>query len=388
MRKTIVISGAIANRHGNGGGAWVRLSWIRGLDKLGYRVYFLEQIRRAACVDESGAASTLAGSVNCAYFRHVVSEFGLSGCAALIEEDGKETEGLPYGQILELAESADLLVNISGHLSLDPLLRRFRRKAYVDLDPGFTQFWHADGSVGARLAGYDFYFSVGENLGTTACDIPLCGIQWRTIRQPVVLDDWPMSMAHGPDRFTTIASWRGAFGPLEYKGKTFGLKAHEFRKFLELPIRTEQSFEIALQIHEGDGKDLELLRRSGWHIVDPLIAVPDPAAFRQYLQRSFAEFSAAQGMYVETNSGWFSDRTVRYLASGKPALVQDTGFSRHYPVGEGLVAFRTLEEAAAGAKRIARDYAGHCRAARTLAEEYFDSDRILGRFMEEVGVPP
>jgi hypothetical protein len=131
---------------------------------------------------------------------------------------------------------------------------------------------------------------------------------------------------------------------------------------------------------------LNLLRDHGWRVVDPTEVAPDPSAFRRYIQTSGAEFSVAQGIYVETGSGWFSDRTVRYLASGKPALVQDTGFSRNYPVGEGLLAFRTLEEARAGVEQIQRDYAGHCRAARALAETYFDSGKVLGRLLEEIGV--
>jgi hypothetical protein len=164
------------------------------------------------------------------------------------------------------------------------------------------------------------------------------------------------------------------------------LKVHEFRKFWELPRIAKQRFEIALQIHPADCKDLNALRSWGWQIVDPGALVPDPFAFRRYVQESSAEFSVAQGIYVETQSGWFSDRTVRYLASGKPALIQDTGFGRHYPVGEGLLAFRTLEGAAQGAEEIARNYGKHCRAARALAETYFDSDKVLGQFVEEVGL--
>jgi hypothetical protein len=150
----------------------------------------------------------------------------------------------------------------------------------------------------------------------------------------------------------------------------------------------QQTFEIALNIHPADTKDLNLLRQHGWEIVDPRTVVPDPIAFRCYVQTSGAEFSVAQGVYVETKSGWFSDRTVRYLASGKPALVQDTGFSRNYPVGDGLVAFRTLDEAVVGAEQIAGDYDRHCRVARSLAEAYFDSDQVLGGFAEQVGIAP
>jgi hypothetical protein len=204
----------------------------------------------------------------------------------------------------------------------------------------------------------------------------------------VVLDHWPVSGGSDCGRFTTVATWRGPYGPVRYGGKTFGSKVHEFRKFIEMPERVSQAFEIALDIHPDEKSDLNLLDRYGWRLVDPTAAVPDPDAFRCYVQGSGAEFSVAQGVYVETRSGWFSDRTVRYLASGKPALVQDTGFGQNYPVGEGLVAFGTLEEAIEGAARIESNYDEHSRAARALAEEYFDSDKVLGRFVEEAGVAP
>ncbi len=385
---TIVVGGAIANKFLNGGEAWVRLSWVLGLKKLGFSVYLVEQISRESCVDATGAVTTFENSANLAYFNHVVEQFGLSGSAALIYENGERIHGLTYTELLEVGDFADLLVNITGHLTLEPLMRRLRRKAYIDLDPGFTQFWHAAGSAGARLSGHDFYFTVGENIGTPVCSIPTGEIRWRPTRQPVVLSDWPVSYEGGRDRFTTVATWRGSYGPVQYGGKSFGLKVHEFRKFLELPERVQQTFEIALDIHPAEEKDLALLHRHGWQLVDPKVAAPDPAAFRRYVQKSGAEFSVAQGIYVETESGWFSDRTVRYLASGKPALVQDTGFSRNLPVGYGLVPFRTLEQAIAGAKRIARDYERHSRAARDLVEACFDSDRVLGQFIEEVDVAP
>jgi hypothetical protein len=164
------------------------------------------------------------------------------------------------------------------------------------------------------------------------------------------------------------------------------LKAHEFRKFVRLPTLTHHAFEIALDLDPADRPDLESLRRNAWSIVDPKTVAGDPFTFRRYIQTSSAECSAAQGIYVQTQSGWFSDRTVRYLASGKPALVQDTGFSRTYPTGRGLVSFRTLEEAAAGADQIVRDYELHARAARAIAEEFFDSNTVLASFLRDTGV--
>lgn len=385
---TVVVSSVIANKPLNGGNAWVVLSWVLGLKRLGFRVCFVEQIGKENCFDATGATTAFEQSVNLAYFKQVTQRFGLDGSAALVYEGGEQVHGLAYTELLEITEAADLLVNITGHLTLKPLMRRLGRKAYVDLDPGFTQFWHASGDAGPRLGGHDFYFTVGENIGTQGCSIPTGGIRWRRTRQPVVLDHWPVAREGDRNRFTTVATWRGPYGPVQYDGKTFGLKVHEFRKFIELPERAPQPFEIALEIHPDEERDLDLLKHYGWRLVDPKAAVPDPDAFRRYVQGSGAEFSVAQGVYVETESGWFSDRTVRYLASCRPALVQDTGFGRNLPVGEGLVTFRTLEEAIAGAERIGRDYEWHSRAARALAEEYFDSDKVLGRFVEEVGLAP
>lgn len=380
---TIVVSGAIANKHLKAGSVWTRLSYVLGLKLLGFQTYFVEQISRESCVDAGGALAEFEQCANLAYFKQIMEQFGLSGTAALIYENGERSYGLTYAELLDLAKSADLLINISGHLTLEPLKRRLRRKVYVDQDPGFTQFWHTAGNPGSHLDGHDVYFTIGENIGTSSCSIPTGDIRWRPTRQPVVLEHWPVTHADDRNRFTTVASWRGPYGPVQYGGQTFGLKAHELRKFVELPERAPQTFEIALDIHSADEKDLHLLRRHGWQIVDPKAVVPDPVAFRHYIQTSGAEFSVAQGIYVATESGWFSDRTVRYLASGKPALVQDTGFSRNYPVGEGLVAFRTLQEAIDGAERIACDYDRHCCAARALAENYFDSEKVLGQLVEE-----
>jgi hypothetical protein len=383
----VVVSGAIANKYLNGGEAWVRLSWLLGLRKLGCKVAFVEQIDPENCVDREGKITDFEDSVNLSYFDSVLEDHDLRGSTTLILGNGEKTSGRTLDELLATAEAADVLVNISGHLRLEPLLNAFKQKAYVDLDPGFTQLWHHEGTGGFRLAGHDHYFTCGENIGTERCSIPTDGIRWRPLPPPVVLDEWPAAAAGEPERFTTIGSWRGAYGPIEHDGMTLGLKVHEFRRFIDVPERVPQlTFEIALDAHANDAADLEELRARGWRLVDPKAAVPDPASFRRYIQESGAEFSVAQGIYVAMDSGWFSDRTVKYLASGKPVLVQDTGFSRNYPVGEGLVAFRTIEEAASGAERITADYESHCRAARALAEEYFDSDKVLGHFLEEVGV--
>lgn len=366
--RTIIVSGALANKPHNGGEAWVRLNWLLGFRELGFDIWFIEQIVRGPSLDAA-----------CAYFEKITGDFGFAGRAALIADDGETLRGPAMRELCGVADAAELLVNISGHLRIEPLFSRIHRKAYLDIDPGFTQFWQASGNLGARLEGHDFFFTIGENIGTPGCPIPTCGIEWCKTRPPIALSHWPV-VAGEFEKFTTVASWRGAFGPVEFDGVTYGVKVHEFRKFIELPQRASGKFEIALDIHPSETRDLSSLRDHGWQIVDPKKTAADPNAFRDYIQKSSAEFSAAQGVYVQTRSGWFSDRTAAYLASGKPVLVQDTG--TRLPAGEGFIPFCTVEEAVAGAQRIAGDYRRHCLAARALAEAYFDSAKVLTAFLE------
>jgi hypothetical protein len=384
----IVVAGALANKPGNGGDAWTRLSWIRGFMGLGHDVYFMEEIAPSACVDVSGDRTDIGRSVNLAYSKCVIDAFGLSSRAALFS-DRTVSFGHGWTGLREVADAADLLVNISGNLMIEDLKSRFRTTAFIDIDPGYTQFWAVGGLAVDHLGGHDFYFTVGENIGQPDCPIPTGDITWRITRQPVVLEDWEVPRdvpSRWSGRFTTISSWRGPYGRVTQGGVTFGLKAHEFRKFVTLPARTGHEFEIALDIHPDDRRDRELLETHAWHLADPKQVAGDPFAFRGYVRESGAEFSVAQGIYVETRSGWFSDRTVRYLASGKPALVQDTGFSAHYPVGMGLVPFTTVDDAIRGAAAIVRDYDDHRRAARAIAEEYFDSTKVLRNLLVQVGL--
>jgi hypothetical protein len=371
---TVVVAGALGNKPGQAGEAWVKLSWVRGLQRLGFDVWFVEQLAESLPEDFPAAP----------WFRAVTERFGLADRAALLK--GEEAiVGPALEDLLVVALEADL-VNISGHLTLPRLFAAFRRRVMVDIDPGFTQFWHEEKLEGANVGGHDTYFTIGERIGRDDCPIPTNGIDWRPVRQPVVLEDWPVAEAGEEDRFTTIATWRGPFGPVEHGGRTFGLKVHEFRKLVELPRRSPHRFEIALDYHPADQGDVDALREHGWFVADPQVVAGDPEAMRAYIQDSSAELSAAQGMYVDTACGWFSDRSVRYLASGKPVLVQDTGFSDALSVGEGLLAFRTLEEAVAGAAEIAGRYSAHCLAAREIAETYFDSQRVLRQFCEQAAI--
>ena len=354
----VIVAGALANKPQQGGEAWVRLSWALGLRELGCEVHFAEQCTTGA-----------------EYFEDVTPRFGLD--ATLI--GAHDTR-----RLVEFAKDAELLVNISGHLDYVPVFERVQRRVFVDIDPGYTQFWHASGNAGARLAGHDVFFTIGENIGSSGCAIPDCGLRWHKTLPPVVLSQWPVAPASFT-RFTTVANWRGAFGGVQFGGVTYGQKAHEFRKVIALPQRVRAGFEIALGIHPGDAADIAALKTNGWQLTDPLAASATPDLFREYLRGSGAEFSCAQGVYAQTQSGWFSDRTAHYLASGRPALVQNTGFD--LPSGEGLHVFHTLDEAVAGAEDILANYQRHCRAARALAEERFDSRKVLAHFLELAANP-
>jgi hypothetical protein len=370
-----IVAGALANKPRNGGEAWVRLSWVLGLRRLGFDVHLIERLP---------GGDTLGRR----YFEQVVAGFGLEGRAALLGREGEALFGTREAELAAIAAEAEILFNVSGHLDGGPILAAARRRVYVDLDPGFTQIWHADPSLPFAVGGHDRYVTVGLNIGKAGCPVPVDGIEWIPTLPPVVLERWPaLPLPSGPLRFTTVATWRSPYGQLPVAGRLAGLKHHEFRRVMELPARVPAArFELALDIHAGDRADLEALRDRGWAVISPLEVAADPEAFRSYLQGSGAEFSVAQGLYVEGMTGWFSDRTAAYLASGRPALVQDTGVGGELPRGEGLLSFSGPEGAAAQARRIAADPERHAAAARAIAEEYLDSDRVLGRLLETVGV--
>jgi hypothetical protein len=383
-----IVAGALGSKPGNGGEAWVRLTWALGLRRLGYEVLLVEQLPDAVCVDATGAPAAFATSANRAWFDAVTARFDLADAACLVHGDGPRTAGLPYDALVAAAERAALLVNLSGHLTLAPLLERVAARLYVDLDPGYTQLWAAAGDPGARLGGHDAFATVGANLGDPACALPTAGVPWIALRPPVLLDAWPPSPVPPPGEaaFTTVASWRNPLGTIEHRGRTYGSKAHGFRRIAELPRHVGIPCELALDIRPADERDRRMLRAHGWELADPSAVAGTPEAFRDYLRGSLAELSVAQPIYAETASGWFSDRSAHYLASGRAVLVEDTGLAATLALGEGLLTFRTLEEAVAGAAAIASDPAGHGRAARALAERSFASDVILGGLMAELGI--
>jgi len=258
-------------------------------------------------------------------------------------------------------------------------------RLFLDLDPVFNQLWAEDG-IDVGLDGHTHFATVGLALGTDGCTVPTGGRAWITTPQPVVLEDWPVAEVTRWEGLTTVGNWR-SYGTLERDGVRYGQKAHSYRGFFELPRSTPVPVYAGLAIHPDERSDLEALAANGWRLLDPREVAGTPDRYRSFVQGSWAELGIAKEGYVAARSGWFSDRSACYLASGRPVLAQDTGFSTFLPlVGEGLLAFETTHEAVAAIEAIRGVYERHRRAARALAEEIFDSDRVLTRLLGTIGL--
>ena len=381
MNGRLTIAGSIAQKPHQAGHSWQFLQYLLGFRRLGWDVLFVDRLEDELCRDAQGRACSPADSVGIGYLAEMMGRFGLPWSVAL--DDGTHA-GAPRDRVLDHVRDSDFLLNVMGFLADEEILAAARRRVFLDTDPGFGQMWRAL-DLADVFAGHDRHVTIGERIGREDCTIPGCGLDWITTPQPVVLEQWPAAPVPASHGFTTVARWRGAYGPVDYEGRRYGLRVHEFRKFADLPQASEGRFELALDIHPAETADLQLLGDRGWALVDPRVVGRSGAAYRGYIERSAAEFMVAKGMYVESRSGWFSERSICYLATGRPVLAQDTGLADLYPVGEGLLLFSTLDEAVAGVEAIRSDPARHGRAARALAEEHFDSDKVLGRLVERLG---
>jgi hypothetical protein len=367
MALRILLSGRMAGVPGQGGATWAILQYALGFRQLGHQVALVEPV-------DSTTPEVVA------YFRRVVDEFGLD--AALLVAGTRETVGSSYEQVLEAAQAADVLVNVSGILREEALLKAPVR-VYLDLDPAFNQLWYEDG-IEVGLDGHTHFVTVGQALGQADCDVPTLGHDWIPTVPPVVLARWPRADRIERDALTTVGNWRG-YGSIERNGTHYGQKAHSLRNFLDLPAMTGEQFELALAIDPGETRDLEALQAHGWRLLDPAREAGTPDDYASFVRGSKAEFGISKSGYVVSRSGWFSDRSACYLASGRPVIAQETGFSRFLPTGEGLFAFESAEDVVAAVEELRRDYERQRAAARALAEEHLDSDRVLTRLLERVG---
>ncbi len=379
MPKVIVFTKKWSSWPGFAGSTWVPIQYLAGLERLGVEAYWVDWLPR---VDQHRHAHSLSYLMR--RFDQTAADFGFSNRTCVVYGGGQRHFGMEGEELAQLTSEADLLLGLSSKgLPGRSSLHQVPRRAYIDVDPGFTHIWAHQVNMG--LDDYNLFFTVGLNVGGPGFDIPTPGITWQTMLPPVVLDLWPAVPDDPCDRFSTVGDWWGK-QKAKYRDKYYGGKREEFLQLLELPKLTGQRFELALTITPQDHKEIGRLHRERWTILDPYLYAGDPHSYREFIQFSRAEFSVAKSGYVMSRSGWVSDRTVCYLASGRPALVQSTGFEPYLPTGKGLLTFSTLDEAVAGVDDINREYDEHSRAARALAEEYFDSDIVLASLLERAGL--
>jgi hypothetical protein len=369
----VAVGGALAQRPGYGGHAWALLGYLRGFRQLGCEVLFLDRLTPEMAPDPAARERCVRWLVS------VMEGAGLGDSYSLFLGE-ERTVGLSREEAIAWVEGSTLLLNVMGFVDDEEVLAAAARRAFLDIDPGFGQIWQALGLADV-FVGHDAYVTVGERIGEPDCLVPDCGIEWVRTPHPIVLDDWPPIA--GGERFTSVGSWRGPYDPVEFEGRRFGLRAHELRKLAALPRLVAAELELALKIDPTDAGDRAALEGNGWRLADPVRVAASPESYRRYLQGSAAELMVAKEIYVETRGGWLGERSLAYLASGKPVLGLDTGFGERYPTGEGLLAFSDLDGARAGVEEILSDPDRHARAAREIAAEHFDARRVLGRLLEE-----
>ncbi len=374
----IVVTGLIA-QFPLGGMTWDFMNYVLGLARLGHDVYYIEDNGQWPYnPNADGKIKSCDFNVN--YLAEVMTRFGLEDRWAYRFGWKKQWFGMPESRLQELFRTADLLINVSGTIDKLEEYDRIRRRVYIDTDPVFTQLKLLRGHKYLRtlIDQHDVVFSFGECLPPSLLDT---GDEWIGTRQPVVLSEWPVGSHHRPD-YTTVMTWI-SYNPIEHEGKSYGQKDVEFMRFLDLPRRVAP-VPLELAANSGMGRKLprDLLVHKGWNLVDPLVVCLDLDGYRNYIQTSRAEWSVAKNGYVLGQSGWFSCRSACYLAAGRPVVLQETGFSRVLPVGKGILSFSTPEEAAACIQDIEADYDRHATAARTIAEDHFDSAKVLPRLLE------
>jgi len=321
------------------------------------------------------------------YVADVMRRIGLPDRWAYVDLMHGETHGLPRARLDGLYRDARAIVNLCGATAPREEHRRGPKLLYIETDPVYEQLRIALGEASSLefLASHDVLFTYGENLGAPDCPVPLVRFAWKTTRPPVVLDCWPARTDPRAVFFTSIASWENRGKDITWDGVTYHWSKHvNFVRFLDLPQRVPQRFQLAMA--PGDPAVATRLRAAGWELTDPQRISGDIDTYRDFVLGSRGEFTVAKDIYVRPRSGWFSDRSVCYLAAGKPVVTQDTGFGKFVPTGMGLLAYATMDEAVDALKRIDADYATHGRAARRIAEEHFGARTVLARLLADAGL--
>jgi hypothetical protein len=374
-RLRILVQGYIV-RGPLGGLAWHHLQYVMGLAALGHDVCFVEDSDDfPGCYDPEREVVDTVPTYGLAFTARVFDRVGLGGRWAYFDAHDAGWIGPAADRMSTLRGEADILLNLSG---VNPVREHFEdipTRVLVDTDPVFTQIRHlTDSGALATTRKHTHFLSFGENFGSSGCTIPDDGFPWAPTRQPVVLDAWPVTPGPPGGPLTTVMQW-DSYPAREYGGRHFGMKSRSFQEFEELPGQTSACFELALG---SPSAPRERLYGLGWYLRDSREPTRDPWTYQRYIRESKAEFSVAKHGYVASRSGWFSERSAAYLASGRPVIVQNTGFTDWLPPGTpGIYPFQTVDEAAECIETVDRDYARCCRAAREAAAEVFDSRKVL-----------
>jgi hypothetical protein len=370
-----------------GGQSWMFMNWLRGFQRLGHDVWYVEDHLWWPYDPDQDTVTD-----DCSYaVRHVAgctTRIGLGDrWAVRLASKSGACWGLTSAALDTLYRECDALLNVSGSTDLREEHLAAPRRIYVQTDPVTSELRLANGDEHTRWAFgvHDAIVTYGENYGNPDCGVPLNGLRYRTTRQPVDLDLWPMVFDPQAPCFTTIGNYRQDEKDVVHDGTLYRWsKHHEWEKILDLPRRTTQPFELALKI---DAADRERLMGHGWRVVSPFPFSLDVFdGYPAYIRSSRGELTVAKDQNVRLRSGWFSERDACYLASGKPVVAQDTGFGRVLPVGEGLFAFRTAAEAVAAVEAINADYLRHAKTARAIAEEFFEASGVARRLLEATGL--
>ncbi len=378
-RLRIIVLGYIV-RGPLGGMSWHYLQYVMGLNRLGHDVYFVEDSDDyPSCYDPTRHVTDTDSTYGLQYAQSTFERVGLARRWAYHDAHTATWHGPCAEHMPTLCKGADLLLNISGANPLRPWLMEIPVRALIDTDPVFEQIRQLTLPERRELARqHTVFLSFGEGINRQGSPVPDDGLPWQATRQPIVLDAWPVTPGPAEGKFTTVMQW-DSYPVQEYGGCRYGMKSDSFKVYMDLPKKVGPVLQLALG---GSSAPRDLLRSKGWDLIDPLATTRDILAYQDYIRSSKAEFGVAKHGYVAGRSGWFSERSAAYLASGRPVLTQETGFSDWMETGSGVIPFSTPEEALWGIDEINSNYEFHCRAAREVAEEYFDARKVLPHLLD------